>query len=441
VRSLPTEAANEVSVRRRWVRSARIILALSLCASPAVAWAQAPTAPIRVEFDEAVRRAVERNPTIQQAATNIAVAEATLRQTRGSFLPLVFANLQHTTIDAARGFSGGVTQPQGQLAVVGDVSMPIFDTPRWALANQNRDQIDVANKQTADVRKQIAVATAQAYLAVIAAHRQIEVDERALEVARLHLDFARKRLEGGAGSRVNQQRAAQEVSSDEAQIEVSRLALVRAQEALGVLLAENSPVDAVAEPLFEIPTNITEADWMPARTDVRAQQSSIVAAERVLRDSHRYWMPVGTASFMPSYISPSGLFQPAGTWRFVVSFQQPIYEGGQYKAAKAIRSINVDQTRLLLNTIEIQARSEVRLAQESVNRLQRALTSAQQAATQAEEVLRITGAAYELGATTNIEVIDAQRSARDAETASRRAEDAVRLAKLDLLVALGRFPR
>ena len=35
----------------------------------------------------------------------------------------------------------------------------------------------------------------------------------------------------------------------------------------------------------------------------------------------------------------------------------------------------------------------------------------------------------------------AQRVARDTETAAALAEDAVRRAKLDLLVALGRFPK
>jgi outer membrane protein TolC len=56
-------------------------------------------------------------------------------------------------------------------------------------------------------------------------------------------------------------------------------------------------------------------------------------------------------------------------------------------------------------------------------------------------VLQITTTAFEVGATTNLEVIDAQRSARDAETIATLAEDAVRRAHLDLLVALGRFPR
>ena len=63
------------------------------------------------------------------------------------------------------------------------------------------------------------------------------------------------------------------------------------------------------------------------------------------------------------------------------------------------------------------------------------------AAASANEVLKITIVAFEAGASTNIEVIDAQRSARDLETAVTQAEDRVRQARLDLLVALGRFPQ
>ena len=72
---------------------------------------------------------------------------------------------------------------------------------------------------------------------------------------------------------------------------------------------------------------------------------------------------------------------------------------------------------------------------------ERALTHARQATDHAIEVLRITTAAFEVGATTNLEVIDAQRSARDAATGAALAEDTVRRAKLDLLVAIGRFPK
>jgi len=44
------------------------------------------------------------------------------------------------------------------------------------------------------------------------------------------------------------------------------------------------------------------------------------------------------------------------------------------------------------------------------------------------------------GGATNIEVIDAERTARDTDTVVAVAEDAQRRAQLDLLIALGQFP-
>jgi outer membrane protein TolC len=63
------------------------------------------------------------------------------------------------------------------------------------------------------------------------------------------------------------------------------------------------------------------------------------------------------------------------------------------------------------------------------------------AAQQAGEVVEIVNISFKVGASTNIEVIDAQRAARDAATAAAIAEDQLRQARLALLVALGRFPQ
>ena len=63
-----------------------------------------------------------------------------------------------------------------------------------------------------------------------------------------------------------------------------------------------------------------------------------------------------------------------------------------------------------------------------------------QAAENAIEALRITEVAYRAGATTNIEVVQAQQTARNAEIEAAVADDRLRQARLDLLVTLGQFP-
>ena len=302
---------------------------------------------------------------------------------------------------------------------------------------QAKDQIDVANASSADVRKQIGVAAAQAYLAVIAQWRQLDVAERAIGNASAHLDYATKRLQGGAGTRLNELRAQQEVTSDVARLEAARLALRRAQEALGALLVADGPVDAADEPVLDAPSAVD----ISARTDVRLQQSLIKAADHVLADSKRDWWPSGNISFDPSYITPSGLFQPSKTWRLTLGITQPIFEGGLRKSAVALRRVNLDAARLGLAVVENQARADVRLAQVSLDGYAKIADASRLAAQQAADVLKITNDAFSLGATTNLEVIDAQRQVRDAEALAVIADDNARQARLLLLVALGRFPR
>jgi outer membrane protein TolC len=303
--------------------------------------------------------------------------------------------------------------------------------------NQARDQVAVATATVADVRRQIAVATAQAYLAVIAQRRQVDVAERAITNANQHLDYARKRLQAGAGTRLNELRAQQEVTGNIARLEAARLALRRAQEALGALLVAGGPVDAGAEPVLDLPPTSD----ISTRTDVQLQQAQIKAAERIVTDSRRDWWPTGNFSFDPSYVTPSGLFQPSKTWRATFSFVQPLYEGGQRKALVAQRKVNLSAAQLALAVIENQANADVRIARVSVESNVTIAETSRLSAQQAAEVLAITNNAFELGATTNLEVIDAQRSLRDAEAAAVMADDAVRQARLLLLVALGRFPK
>ena len=195
-----------------------------------------------------------------------------------------------------------------------------------------------------------------------------------------------------------------------------------------------------ADPVFEIPAEIGEPTWRSARPDLIAQGTLIRAAERIVRDSSKDVVPSATLSFDPQYVTPAGLFQPSRTWRLTFSVTQPIFQGGLQRAAKREREVVLDASRLALTELEVRARSEVRVARAAVASLERALASSELAASQAAEVLEITTTAFEVGATTNLEVLDAQRSARDAETMAAVAADALQRARLDLLVALGRFP-
>jgi len=401
-----------------------------------------PAPPMEtVTLDQAVERAIKNNPTLAQATQDILRAEGLLQQARAATMPFITAGMSTLVNSTERRFDDVVTSPQTQATLSAQFGMPVLAPSRWAAKAQAQDQVEIANLFTADARTGIAVSTAQAYLAIIALKREVEVTQRALETSLAHLDYARRRLEAGAGTRVNELRAGQEVSTTEARLVTAQLGVRRSQEALGVLIVSDGPADTAGDPVFVIPPIADEAGWMALSPDLRLFTAEERAADRVWKDSSKDWFPTATATFDPQAIVPASIFTSARSWRFVVNFTQPIFDSGQRAGQKRVREANYNVSRLALTGLQIQARSEVRVAQETVRSSELALGRLRAAADQANEVLKITTFAFEAGATTNLEVIDAQRQARDADTAAVLAEHVVRRSQLDLLTALGRFPQ
>lgn len=421
----------------------RVVLAIALiCAGAGLQTRPAAQAIERVTFDEAVRRAVANHPNVQRAATDIIRAEAILLQVRGRSLPSIDAAVTAHVIDPVTRFSGSAITPRTQTVTTAGVSVPLITPVSWAERNQAADQVLVSQRGLDDARRQIAVAAGQAYLAVITQRRVLELNERARDNARAHYQYTNQRFEGGLGSRLNAIRAQQELSSNEARVEEARLAIRRAQEALGVLIAADGPVDAAADPAFDVPApTVPDAELIAERDDLRVILARQSAAERRAGDAWKEYLPSVTALFSPQMLAPSGLFANSRSWRASVLFSVPLLDAGQRRGQAREREAFVDFVRAERADAERQAGSEIRTAREAVAATERALVHARQAAEQANEVVQITDVAFREGATTNIEVIDAQRRARDAETAATIAEDAVRRARLDLLVATGRFPQ
>ena len=395
----------------------------------------------QVTFEEAVRRAVTSHPTVRQAAAGVLRAQAVLQQSRARTRPALDASFSTNVIDPVTSFGGEHIVPRAQTVTTAGLTVPLFTPVSWAVRNQAADQVTVSERLQADARRAIATATGEAYLAVIAWRRMVELNERARDTARAHYDYANQRFQGGLGSRLNALRAQEDFSAAEARVEDARLAVRRAQEALGVLIATDGPVDAADEPVFQLPPEgISDAELVRARQDVQVTAAREAAAMRVAADSWKDRLPEASAVVTPQVVTPAGLFADPRSWRASFLVSVPLFDAGERQGRARERQALVDVARLERESAERQAASEIRSAREAVRATERAREHARQAAEQANEVVQITDVAFREGATTNIEVIDAQRRARDAETTAAIADDAVRRARLELLLAAGRFP-
>jgi outer membrane protein TolC len=152
------------------------------------------------------------------------------------------------------------------------------------------------------------------------------------------------------------------------------------------------------------------------------------------------FVPYLTGSFQIFLQDPSTATSPPAGWQAQLSLTVPFYDGGLRYGQADERDALLTEAQIQLEAVERQARSDVRAAFEAVRRAEAAARAARDAARLAEEALALATQAYQAGASTNIEVIDAERRARDAETTAVIADDAARQARLDLLAATGRFP-
>jgi outer membrane protein TolC len=399
-------------------------------------------APEKLTFTEAMRRALARNPTTLQALAEIGRAQGIFEEVRASSLPTLFATGALVRLDGSRVSNGIVVAAENQRTANATLTIPLLAPRAWLQAAQAHEQVDIARASLDDARRVIAVATARAYLAVMAQHRLVEIDTQARVDAKAHLDDAHARFEVGSGNRLDEVRAAQELQTDEAQLASALANVTRAMEALGVLVGSDGPIEVTEDLQLPNPPAPNDAlkEAETVRADIRAGKDRQEAARRVVRDDYADYLPLLSAVVEPFYQDPPSLTLPHTGWQAQLVLTIPLYDGGaRYGLAKQRKAL-YEESRIALDNLLRQARSDVRTAFDSVRRSDEGLVSARNAARLAHEALEMTNLAYREGATNDLEVVDAEQRARNADTAALVAEDSARQARIDLLSASGRFP-
>ncbi|MET0340578.1 MAG: TolC family protein [Polyangiales bacterium] len=398
-------------------------------------------APDRVNLSQAIERALTREPRAEVARQEIARAEALVTQARASVLPVVTGNVTYTRLDAERAAANGARlSAEQQVNANVQVAAPLIAPSRWVGLGQAKDDVDVARRAAEEVRRQLALATARAYLTVVAQQRVIDVNERARANAEAHYQHAHARFEGGIGNELDDVRAGQELADSEAKLEQAHASLISAREALGVLLGADGPVDAVDPEALPTGVEGSATELVANRADVRAERARVRVAERRVRERWADYLPLVTGTFQPFYQNPPTLQFPRTGWQAQLILTVPLFDGLLRKGQADERRAQAAQRRATLEGVLRTARSEVRVAFNTLERADKSLVAAARGADLARRALTMASMAYAAGATTDIEVVDAERRARDAETSAVVAEDAARRARLDLLIATGQLP-
>ncbi|HEX5660711.1 MAG TPA: TolC family protein [Polyangiales bacterium] len=411
--------------------------------SPEQVAASAPIAPQgeAVNLGQAIDEALRREPRVEVALQEIARAEALLGEARAGWLPTLTGNGVYTRLDHDRiAGTGARLQADSVLQLNANLNVPLVAPRGWVNSKHAKMSIGVARAASDEARRQVVLAVARTYLSTIAQQRVIEVDQRAVDNARAHHEFARQRFAGGIGNELDEVRANQEVALAEAQLENARGQLALSQEALGVLLGRDGPVDATAPE--SIPTGVEKPaeEMVSTRSDVRAQRGRVELAERTVTDTWADYMPTLNATFMPFFQDPPTVQYPKTGWQAQLLLSVPFYDGGLRRGQLHERKALAAAARVQFESLMRAAKSEVRAAFSTMVQADKSLAAAARGAGLARRALQMANLAYRAGATTDIEVIDAERRSRDAETSAVQAEDAARRARLELLVSTGQLP-
>lgn len=415
---------------RRSVAALAVALVAALVSPPRVAHAT-PQAE-GMTFGRALALARSRSMSVAVADAEIARTEALVKQARAAAFPTLTGNGVYTQLDGDRVIGERVVQGASSLSLNLNVTVPIVAASRWGAWRRAEDAATVATFQRRAEERFVVLAAGRAYLAVLLQKKAIVVAERARDVAKEHFAFAEARERGGTGTRLDVVRAAQEVEATEAQLAQSRLSLVRAEEALGASLGLDRPVDATEEPALEV-----RASELAERPDLRAQARDVEAKERATHDAFRDYVPTLSGSFQPFYQNPPTISLPETGWQAQLVLAVPLFDGGLRYGQHAERKAVLAQARARYEDALRRARSEIRVAEAAIEEASKIVERARASVTLAREAASLAQLAYTRGATSHLELVDADRRARDAESQLALAEDAVRQARLEWLLATG----
>ena len=178
---------------------------------------------------------------------------------------------------------------------------------QWAQRAQAADNETGGGARRRDARRQVAFAAAQAYLAVIARRRVVETSSPRTRHGPGALRAGAPAARAGAGSRLNELRAQQRWRATRCSSRSFRFELYRAEEALGVLVAQRRPGDRgrrAGAGGAGRPGRGDRGDAGERAPTSRLPPAAKRAAARVVSDSWKDWLPSVSALFLPRLRRP-----------------------------------------------------------------------------------------------------------------------------------------
>jgi multidrug efflux system outer membrane protein len=396
-----------------------------------------------------VASAQERNADIRLAAARVQEALALAREAGAARYPEVnvvaSATRSRVSGEVVPAPAPGVPLERELYPLSASTSFELDFWGRLANAGEAAQANLLASRHSRDVvALALAGSTAQAYFTLRALDAQLAVLDQTIALRRESLSIARTRADAGLASELDVYQA-QGALSDAL---VQRREVARQRSLAERLLAQLAgrldlklvPADLFALPLPPLPPAGLPSELLARRPDIQSSEAALIAANAQIGVARAALFPtisltasVGAQSAELARLVESG----AGVWSLGLSALWPIFDAGRREAR--VEQSEARRTQALAGyqrSVETAFR-EVSDALASVEAATGAEADLAARLAAARAALELSNERYRAGYSPYLEVLDAQRTANEAELAFVRNRQARLAFSVDLMKALG----
>ncbi len=394
-----------------------------------------------------IRTGLVQNFDVRIAATRILQAEAQLGITRADQYPRVngsFTGLGQRARTA--GVNDGNPVTGGAAQVLGSAS--------WALDfwGQYRRATEAAQAQLLATQwGQRAVVTtlvsqlANAYFDLRSLDMQLEISKRTLESRQESLRLTQVRERGGATSLVDVRQAEQLVYTATGEIATLEREITQQENFISVLLGNNPSPIARGRALTDQPHPTDVPAGLPSsllerRPDIQRAEQQLVAANANIGVAKAAYFPQITLTGSGGFASTSlgTLFSgPAAVWTATAALTQPIFTAGRTRSQVALAEARDQELLLTYQQTIKQAFREVSDALIGYRKDREFREQQELLFTSAQDARRLAQLRYEGGATSYLEVLDADTRLFAAELGVAQARAGELASLVEIYRALG----
>ena len=275
----------------------------------------------------------------------------------------------------------------------------------------------------------------------------ISIADENLKSRRETLELTKFQLEAGAASRLDVVQAEGLVNSSLSEKppyeiafrqQVHHIAMLLTIPAATVIAEMQS--GGAGQPVFHgsVATGVP-ADLVRNRPDIRKAERDLAAATAQIgvAEAQLYPSISLSGSISPSYIHSSGAHGGLTSWSFGPTLNLPIFDGGALRANVKIAESNARGAYLTWKSTVLSAVEDVENALSAVTRDAQTVSALRAQVKSYQEALQLSTASYKDGASSLLDVLDAQRSVTTAQETLAAAVQTSATDYVSLNVAIG----